>query len=94
MKLFGYELIFKKIAKPDYSKNFRRSGESTRLIDKHIQTLFKTGEVTVFDHYPGSNAAGRVFMAVLRRLEAEHNLNDKHLHVSHGNFLIRLKECI
>lgn len=67
---------------PQYSDHtgVRRSGQTTRLIDKYIQELF-TGEVIVpQDHYYRGGYATSMRLRkdnikrILRRLEIEHNI--------------------
>jgi len=56
----------------------RRCGNTTRFIDQFIQDLFNEGEVTIFDHYTGSNYIKinyRIIDIIGNRLRSEHNLN-------------------
>ena len=53
----------------------RRTGRTTRIVDKTIQELFKDGEVIVSDHYVDGNqrqANERVFHLVMERFTREH----------------------
>jgi hypothetical protein len=50
----------------------RRSGRTTREIDKAIQHLFTTGSVMAHDHYPSDQMRKYVFSRILKRLESEH----------------------
>jgi len=55
---------------------FRGTGRTTRLVDSHIQELYKNGSVTVTDHHDNDIAhehlANRIFQRLMR--ESSHNL--------------------
>lgn len=53
----------------------RMYGETTRLIDAAIQTLFTTGTVEVRDHADMREAHINISMRILNRLRAEHRLD-------------------
>ena len=50
----------------------RRSGNSTRLIDKYVQDLFDNGVVQVLDHYDSHESHKRLLRIFLARLSVEH----------------------
>lgn len=50
----------------------RRTGRSTRLIDKAIQDLFKKKEVVIKDHFDDSESNKQLFYKVLKRIDSEH----------------------
>lgn len=64
--------------------DYRRVGNTTRIVDFLIQVLFTRGQVKVYDHWIGSRSVNtdregdanrernRVFHIVMRRLEMEH----------------------
>lgn len=55
----------------------RRTGRSTRLIDKYIQELFEKKIVIVYDHYPKIEAHNDLFNRVMTRLKNEHHAGYK-----------------
>ncbi len=58
------------------SSKMRRSGRTTKLVDKYIQTLFTTGKVLVHDHHHTNNADRNCFNMVINRLLIEHFAGD------------------
>jgi hypothetical protein len=50
----------------------RRSGQTTRLIDEAIQTLFTEGTVRIVDHHGTRMASELMFQTFMRRLSLEH----------------------
>lgn len=70
----------------------RRTGRSTRAIDKAVQCLFTTGECRVWDHHPTREASHHLMERVLQRLSIEHNMtvNNGYLSVNKSNLTIRL----
>ena len=69
-----YEKELQEITK---GKHIRRSGETTRLADSHIQDLFNFGETVVHDHYNTNLSHKELFDKVLSRLKTEHK---QHFH--------------
>ena len=59
----------------------RRSGKSTRLVDKYIQDLFIFGEVEIKDHIDFDQSHELLRQRVLDRLYAEHRAVSNRLHV-------------
>jgi hypothetical protein len=58
----------------------RMCGNTTRLIDAFIQTLFNEGEVTIFDHCQDAMVVKdrlnhRIADTIINRLRGEHRLN-------------------
>lgn len=63
----------------------RRSGRTTRLVDKAIQDLFTTGMARIVDHYPSHLADKQLLYLVMRRLELEHYNAAQHVEISRSN---------
>jgi hypothetical protein len=67
----------------DASHLFRRSGRSTRIVDKLVQDFFKEGVAHGYDHHVTSDAANNAMLCkesinrVARRLVYEHRLEAK-----------------
>lgn len=84
----------------DFKVDVRRSsGNTTRLADECIQTLFNNGCVVIKDHHnSGGNFNSNLilFNIVMWRLEREHNLialqKSGMIDIDHRNFKIRLTE--
>lgn len=53
----------------------RRTGQSTRLVDRYIQDLFTFGRVEVRDHIDNPTCHELLLGRVKRRLENEHMLS-------------------
>ncbi len=53
--------------------NFRRTGRTTKIVDKIIDELFKNGEAICKDHYDSYESHKRVAGIVWTRLLSEHN---------------------
>lgn len=53
-------------------KDGRMVGNTTRIIDNAIQTLFTFGRVVACDHYNSRESDLRVFQLILQRLHNEH----------------------
>ena len=49
----------------------RRTGQSTRLMNEYIETLFKEGSVKIKDHFDLRASHERLFQRVVKRLENE-----------------------
>lgn len=75
--------------------DMRRSGRSTRIIDKCVQKLFTEGEVVVIDHFPAPMGHRHLFDRFLKRLENEHFRGVKsmeyNLLIDRKNFVVRIK---
>jgi hypothetical protein len=54
----------------------RRSGRTTRIVDKLIQNLFTDGFVVCQDHYPSHDMELYVMRKILQRLNIEHHIAD------------------
>lgn len=52
----------------------RASGQTTRLVDEAIQTLFTTGSVVCKDHHDNSRSHTRLMLIVVDRLQQEHGM--------------------
>lgn len=65
----------------------RRTGQSTRLIDKYIQELFTNGSVIISDHYDSEDADIWLLDRFLTRLYIEH----RHTKVEVEDFKVSLK---
>ncbi len=73
----------------------RRCGNTTRQIDKEIQSLFQTGECCYCDHYQlgrYKEANEHHLRRILRRLELEHHLTTKDMIIDRGKHTITLDE--
>ena len=64
-----------------YDNDIRRNGNTTRIIDKAIQVLFKTGSVKLTDHHPTRQATVSAFRTLLWRLDKEHNVSEKNINI-------------
>ena len=51
----------------------RRTGRSTRLVDKYIQELFTTGLAVVLDHHHSNEADYDLLNRVAKRMSIEHS---------------------
>jgi hypothetical protein len=51
---------------------YRRSGRTTRIVDRLIQQLYTTGEACAYDHHNSSESDKRVAKLMMRRLYHEH----------------------
>ena len=51
---------------------YRRSGRTTRIVDKLIQQLYTTGEAIARDHDNRAESHRRIATLMKRRLELEH----------------------
>jgi hypothetical protein len=65
-------------------KDARRTGRTTRLIDKYIQELFKKRSVQVVDHNDTNNDDNHTLKILLRRLKTEHGIDSGSLFIE-GN---------
>lgn len=62
-------MVYETIEKP------RATGQTTRLADKYIQSLFRGGKIVVRDHYiygEDRKANQILFDRIIRRLQLEH----------------------
>lgn len=50
----------------------KRNGNTTRLADAYIQSLFQTGSILVSDHYHSTKSNIRLADIIRRRLSSEH----------------------
>lgn len=50
----------------------RRSGQTTRIVDKCIQELFNKGQVFVLDHHDFGRSHEYCLKVLLRRISIEH----------------------
>ncbi len=51
---------------------YRRSGRTTRIVDRLIQRLYTTGEAVAYDHHNKMESHHRLAGLVKRRLDMEH----------------------
>ena len=84
----GIEMIGRSIGKSwvhKFMKEFkiidRRSGQTTRLVDKAIQDFFKHGEIDLADHHPGHKMKRHILSIFLHRLEMEHGISLEDLYI-------------
>jgi hypothetical protein len=71
----------------------RRSGNSTRIIDKIIQDLFKGYPVRVKDHHESRNADHALWLRVIDRIYREHrHIYENSLCVNRDALCIWLEE--
>jgi hypothetical protein len=70
--------------------NYRRVGNTTRLIDKFVQDFFIKGECKIYDHYNTRESKKRVFYLVLQRLNREHQIENKDVQLDTNKFIIRI----
>lgn len=64
----------------------RQSGRTARLVDQHIQTLYREGEVVPYDHYPSRKADEMMVDRVMRRIHSEHSLDE--IRFTNGKILL------
>lgn len=69
----------------------RRTGASTRIIDRCIQELFTKGTTFVRDHHPTREATQFLFRSVLKRLHSEHEHVMQDLKINNEEFSISLR---
>jgi hypothetical protein len=75
----------------------RRSGQTTRLVDQAVQTLFTRGVVTFEDHHFVGNRIDHFrankfgFDILVRRLKIEHGFN-RNIVIDEKNLTIKLKK--
>lgn len=71
-------------------KELRKSGKSTRLADKAVQTFFKEGKVSIkeMDEHPLADVY--LFDKILKRIKAEHPTII--VEIDRENLTLRLKE--
>lgn len=92
MKLINWiiNLFCKKV--PDVPSS-RRTGKTTRLVDKYVQEFFTKGSCTTYDHYGSKEANKRLFYLVLDRLSKEHDIEKKPIRLNMRTFtIINLKK--
>lgn len=70
----------------------RRSGQTTRIIDAAIQTLFEEGEVIVKDHYNSRDANLDAIKKIYRRFVMEHPLLKDTIEIDPMRFSIKFKK--
>ena len=72
----------------------RKNGNTTRIIDEAVQTLFTKGEVTIVDHYGTEIASTNAFYRFLDRLEAEHfrGMMNEYLEIDRKKRTVKLKK--
>lgn len=75
-----------------YDLKHRKTGRSTRLVDKYIQDLFnRCGEwVEIFDHFRGRQASERLVRLIQRRLMNEHGITNNALEFDRDKCALRL----
>lgn len=69
----------------------RRSGNTTRLVDKAIQDLFSGCIIKAEDHYEREVGDRDLYFKILKRLKHEHNLLDKDLDLNFASKTIGIK---
>ena len=69
----------------------RRSGRTTRAINKAIEALFQDHEITIIDHH-GTGAATRYMASIMiERLYKEHHLKRENLTIKEDEYSINIK---
>jgi len=68
----------------------RRTGQTTRLVDKSIQILFEGNSLKCVDHYNSRESNYSLFQKILHRLQFEHGLEDKDVEVNVKEHTIKL----
>lgn len=66
----------------------RRTGRTTRIVDKLIQDLFDNGACYFYDHFPTNDAKMNVHSIIINRLKNEHGITSKDLKVDLRNNII------
>ena len=95
IRYFLYKLlavVLSPFVKPKYRtlyKDYRRAGNTTRLIDMFIQDFFNEGECHIYDHYNTRQSRQRVFILVLQRLNREHHIEEKDVYLDRNRLIIR-----
>jgi hypothetical protein len=66
----------------------RRSGRTTRIIDKCVQDFFDYNKCEVKDHYLTRESNLRVLRIVLERLRNEHGVRDEDVKVDKNKYTL------
>lgn len=66
----------------------RRTGRTTRIVDKLIQDFFNNGACCFYDHHGTRDAAMNVHWTVLNRLKYEHGIKSYEIEVDLKNNII------
>lgn len=69
-------------------KPYRRTGRSTRMVDKSIQEFFENGFSVVYDHHPTKEASDFTFRIFMDRLVREHQSEMEHLFIDKKRFAV------
>lgn len=74
----------------------RRTGRTTRLIDKAIQDFFTKGKAVLVDHHSSHDSNMYLLRRFLKRLVDEHNLEARYdFEINYADFEIkRVKSLI
>jgi len=62
--------------------NLRKTGQSTRIIDKAIQEFFTDGETDLADHIPTQKMRDWIVRRFLNRLYTEHGVTRHDIYLS------------
>ena len=73
----------------DESNGYRRSGRTTRMIDKSIQQFFDEGVCEVYDHHGTREADKLIMQKILKRLHYEHGISESDIVLDWIKLVIR-----